>query len=330
MDVLKTVYRRFIDTKERRKRLLRIKPLAEGGVSQIFIVNSNLVGKVAKFSTDSPFLDNKLSIWVYLHERFAKDEDKGVLDKLVSLPYYKEFEHYDKEKYLVSLEPLIHGKSFARCLLEDDAMSKDFKKTDENFFKVFYILFDLLLYLGETFKFNHNDLHFDNVMIVKAEDIDMCTYQSMYLKKHGHKAILKDIKYVPIIIDFDWATITNMNVSQMEQYYKVRMDECVREPYIGTHFCKIHRDYGYKGGTPFSSEWSHQIDTAMFLGMFEYANIAKESSLFRYLEMVKNGKVGQVLKSTETSTKTITTDKQKYNLYYAFDLLHQIETFPKL
>jgi hypothetical protein len=324
LGVIKSVYRRLIDNKEKHKRLLRIKPLSSGAASSVFSINSNIVGKVSKMEEGVPFADNKVAIWDYLHRKFSNDSNKDVLEKLVSLPLHKGIEKYKEKDYLVSLEPLIRGKTFSRCLLDNDAMSKDFKSTDENFFKVFYILFDLLLYLGEECHFNHNDLHFDNVMIVKAKDLDLCTYKSMYLK--GIVTLYK-VKYVPVIIDFDWATITSLRViaGNMKAYYTNRFLECNAPPNTATHFCKIHTNYGYKA-QEFYDNWSKQIDTAMFLGMFEYTN-KTNSTLYQYIDMVKTGGILTINKTELKALTTNITPGQPYNIYNAFYLLHALDMF---
>lgn len=330
LGVIKSVYRRLIDNKEKHKRLLRIKPLSSGASSSVFSINSNIVGKVSKMEEGVPFSDNKVAIWDYLHREFSNETNKDVLEKLVSLPLHKGIEKYNEKDYLVSLEPLIRGKTFSQCLLDNDAMGKDFKSTDENFFKVFYILFDMLLYLGEKFNFNHNDLHFDNVMIVKANDLDLCTYKSMYWK--GTVTLYK-VKYVPVIIDFDWATITSLKVlpDNMKVYYTNRFTQCFNNTtHSATHFCKTHTKYGYKESPSFYDHWSRQIDTAMFLGMFEYITLINaNNSLYQYLRMVLEG---DTLEKEEENTalktlKAAITPKQPYNIYNAFYLLHALDMF---
>jgi len=335
LEIIKSVYKRFIDKKEKHKRLVRIKPIAQGAVSSVFSINSNIVGKVASMietpanAATKPFLDNKMLIWDYLRSRFESETDdyiKSVLDKLVSLPIYRNF----YKKHLVSLEPVIKGKTMKNCILDTDSMSTDLKASDVHFLKILYILFDVLLYLGTKFKFNHNDLHFDNVMIVKAKDLDLCEYHSIYFNSIGKPVKLTDVKYVPVILDFDWATIAG--------YAKVKTDDergtlgsmrLTLKNFINnkeeSFFANIHKSYG----SDTTEQWSPVIDVAMFLEMFKSASPDRNSSLATFINIaeVPDADISHLQNNKNyTFVQTIINqNKIPYHIYRAFGLLHLID-----
>jgi len=178
----------------------------------------------------------------------------------------------------------------------------NFYYTDEDFItnrfhKFMFILFDILYYLGVNYGFNHNDLHFGNVMVVEAKDYDITEYKSL----NDHNFTIINPKYVPVIIDFDWATFIPPKVppqvppkvpqeikkqikAQLEDYTCNEEEKCTKVLFRCTH--NKYKNYNSFGS--FASDlpvWSPYVDSAFFIECARCAQISNVISTFEGVEL---------------------------------------------
>jgi hypothetical protein len=273
-DIVKSVYQKFLDRRDKRSRARARQIGSSSAVSSVFQLNSDVIGKAATVNNGyNAFLINREFAWQQMQRAINSDPNKDILSKLICIPFHTE----RVRDYIVTLEPVVKGGKDMNFYCED----LDFVS---NHFKTFmFILFDILLYLGKTYGFNHNDLHFGNVMVVKAKDYGITSYTSM----NGDPSIvIQDVKYFPVIIDFDWSTfiLTSSQVTLPPEIkeqisYQIQEGTCQANACESVLFRCIHAKYKeYRvtsNGTvtfgSFASEtptWSPYVDSAFFI---EYA-----------------------------------------------------------
>lgn len=205
-NAVRKVYRKFIGNRNIHTNI-NIKPVGvSSAVSSVFKINGNVVAKYVKSDgSNKAFVTNRLFIMNHLGSIINTDPHHEILKKLMGVPFYSE---KVPDNAYVTLERIIDGEEFSTMFLQD----VDNFKTENHYLKCMFIAFDVLSYLGQKYSFNHNDLHMDNIMVVRAESLGMChTYTSLTkltkLTEEDKKNVtITGVKYYPVIIDFDWST----------------------------------------------------------------------------------------------------------------------------
>jgi hypothetical protein len=201
--LIRYVYSKFIATNTQYRTTSKMRTVGEGVTSAVYLINSNVIGKVSFIAppdqdeTQTSFTqiqaDNKKYVWDYLQ---SKLKDKPA-ETFLSFPLYRAILKITDGSFLVTLEPYITGDTFYNML-------NDRKLSSDEVADILIIIIDVLAYLGSNFGFNHNDFHLNNIMIVRADTI-FGAGNNTYKSLKGYS--LPKVKYFPVIIDYDWATI---------------------------------------------------------------------------------------------------------------------------
>lgn len=199
-DVVRKVYRKFIGNRNIHTNI-NIKPVGvSSAVSSVFKINGNVVAKYVKSDgSNKAFVTNRLFIMNHLGSIINTDPHHEILKKLTGVPFYCE---KVPDNAYVTLERIIDGEEFSTMFLQD----VDNFKTENHYLKCMFIAFDVLSYLGQKYSFNHNDLHMDNIMVVRAESLGMCDTYTSLTEEDKTNVTISGVKYYPVIIDFDWST----------------------------------------------------------------------------------------------------------------------------
>ena len=218
--ILREVYLNFIDSRDKYKRTFNAQEIARGVTSQVYRINKDIIGKLTELpetpitlavdavnyvSDNDIKINSKLYIWEHLQkiqqDRNLSSNIRKTLKHIIALPLYKEIYIDDESKkvFLVSFERYIPGNVM-------EQMIQTFGQDEKELTKFTFVLLDVLHFLGTKYKFNHNDFHFNNLMVVEADKYNMCTYKSISV--YGEKTFtIENLKYIPVIIDFDFAII---------------------------------------------------------------------------------------------------------------------------
>ena len=264
-DIVKSVYQKFLDRRDKRSRARARRIGSHSAVSSVFQLNSDVIGKAATVNNGfNAFLINREFAWQQMQRAINSDQNKDILSKLVCIPFHTE----RVENYIVTLEPVVKGGK------DMDFYCKDADFVSNHFHKFMFILFDILLHLGKTYGFNHNDLHFGNVMVVKAKDYGITSYTSLT----DQSIVIQDVKYVPVIIDFDWSTfIPPLQAQQLSLPQEItdeigaqigQENNCQPNSCEGVLFRCIHARYASGSFASNPPQWSPYVDSAFFI---EYA-----------------------------------------------------------
>ena len=217
--ILRDVYLNFIDGRDKYKRTFNAIQIAQGATSHVYRINKDIIGKLTELpkipitvpvvdfgglNDDEIKINSKLYIWEHLQkiqqDRNLASNIRKTLKHVISLPLYKEiYIDASENVFLVSLERYIPGNVM-------EQMIQTFGQDETQLTKFTFVLLDILHFLGTKYSFNHNDLHFNNLMVVEADKYNMCSYTS--ISEYGGKRFTIDnLKYIPVIIDFDFAVI---------------------------------------------------------------------------------------------------------------------------
>ena len=306
-NLVKDVYKKFLLKSDIAKRAVPRRIGSPSALSSVYKLNANIVGKVAMLSANNSIIKNTQWAWDILRNKIDDEVDpssKKILQKLISIPLHTEGVKVPTttggtDIAVVSIEQFIKGKDLNWYI-------KNPKFMDEHFNTLTFIIFDILRYLGK-YGFNHNDFHFGNVMVVKGEDIDMGDYTSLNKYDNGttdENINIKSPQYVPIIIDFDWASFLKLHPSQQnpqsppsqlqnavnEQFPTGSDTACIayfteiiknhsgdKEPLCVSLWHYVHCHYFLPNFR--KMEWSPSIDTAFFLETLKCNNEEKYNNI---------------------------------------------------
>lgn len=219
-DIIRDVYSRFVDQKKQHRNTMRIRPLNAGLTSSVYAINSQVIGKVSElnkcmeFDPTRQMIDcteqqvtqlskpkymytdiqskNKSFVWEYLQR------DDNLAKPFLSFPLHRTIvTDVTNKRYLVTLEPYIKGENLYEMLIHD-------KLSQQDLADLLIMIVDILAYLGKNFKFNHNDFHLCNIMVVKAKNVKS---DGTYTFLTDTTKTISNVAYFPVIIDYDWATV---------------------------------------------------------------------------------------------------------------------------
>ncbi len=257
VDALKTVIRNECSKVMSRKDLdnLVLKKIGEPSVaSVVYTLNGKIVAKASQYNVFfRPLINNRKQVWKKFNEIIIGAHlNKETLTEFLPLPLFYKDISLNGDDYFLSFEPLIKGKSLS-FFLKDAVFCKDHLP------KLLFILYDILLWLGDKYSFNHNDLHENNVMVVRYAQQ---SYTSLCIKDEpGRLRQIDDVKYFPVLIDFDWSTFRSVNATH-DEYIKNLISYEQQQQQLSM-FSKVHADYSL----PYYSisSWSPSVDVAFLM-----------------------------------------------------------------
>lgn len=225
---------------------LRIQKFGKASaVSRVFKLNDEWLAKVNRFPHDSPktqTIKNNYLVTQKLHQLLQQPQYIH-LQKYIMLPEFS-FAFYDEfagQDVFIRFERLIQGKELADYLYKPEGRV-ELQNNQDAFVSAFRILACFLYRISSIFKFNHNDLHANNVMMVKE------------LQDDG------SIKYYPKIFDFDLSIIEGV-----EPYVHPGIAQSLSYP--DTKGCNriwwFSQQKDYSGLLPGRELPSYSIDSAM-------------------------------------------------------------------
>jgi hypothetical protein len=278
-NLIRQVYSKFVASNSLYRTTSRIRHLGKGVTSAVYLVNSNVIGKVSSFTpsgTSQPpgfteiQADNKRYVWDYLQSQ-VKDKPA---EKYLSFPLYRAILTEANMTYLVTLEPYIPGDTLYTML-------NNKKLTEVQVADILVIIIDVLYYLGTHF-FNHNDFHLNNIMIVRADTI--FETGNTYTSLNNASYVLNKVTYVPVIIDYDWATIdcpqSINNTVQCRTVNQLVRDLFTKLPNNATVFNRVHSEAGRSFGN-----YSNKADLyALMLNLESYFTSLQWNSVHIYLK----------------------------------------------
>lgn len=175
---------------------LRIQKFGKASaVSRVFKLNDDWLAKVNRFQHNSPksqTVKNNYLVTQRLHELLQQPQYM-YLQKYVMLPEFS-FAYYDgvkDEDVFIRFERLIQGVELSDYV-DKPEKRMELQNNQDAFVSAFRVLACVLYRLVDLFYFNHNDLHVNNVMIVKEWSED------------------GTLKYYPKIFDFDLSTVAGV------------------------------------------------------------------------------------------------------------------------
>ena len=325
-DIFKEAIRKecskVLGTKETKKLVIR-KIGNSSGVSAVFSLNNKIVAKAAQFSGNSILLlNNKKYVW----DKFKLiNDNKDVLKKLVPQPFFYKL---SKNQIFMSFEPLIKGRTLSEYL-------KDAVFLRDHLPKFLFILYDVLLYLGQPDGFNHNDLHESNIMVVRSNDIGMNSeYTSLCIKQGETSCKINKVKYFPVLIDFDWSTfMPDSRTSHTDFAAYINKNANIPSPPniadCSQTWKHVHLTYSlpYYG----ASLWSPTVDVAFL--MLRIGCVLGESlknNINTSLNLFINNKSHEIKQPqkrfniSDIATRISTSSFKDYNIYNLMHLLAEI------
>ena len=240
--------------------------LARGGVNSVWRVegNDSVVLKYSRLrpdSAESDFVATKMLAWdaIARSNIMGERRQKALLDNLVMVPYHRELVYDDDGRggaALMTIERFVRGVELEAALMGDAAEVPGAEIADA-LPALAYIIGDIIAHLEQAIGFNHNDLHMGNIMLVPAFKCFPTKYQSLT----EPNVSFPTPSVMPIVLDFDWATISPVPPSQQHVYDRLqsRLDETARR-FPHSVFGTAHSRLRTRVGTS-----STRVDAVTFL-----------------------------------------------------------------
>jgi len=104
---------------------------------------------------------------------------------------------------------------------KNNLIMKDLKELHTYYFYIIYYLY----LINKKYSFEHNDLHYNNILLVKDDEYEKNKIKYRIIKMNNNYYKLKIYQYRPYIIDFGFSSIYNKNIiNQVIEFYEDNYD----------------------------------------------------------------------------------------------------------
>ena len=172
------------------------------------------------------FTWTKVHVWNSLTSLInsTAQPERRTLESAVCVPLFYRVTGGD-HPCLVTVEPRVLGRDLKHYLPTIDYGTLA---------KVLFIVADVLQFLGDKVGFNHNDLHFGNIMLVRTKDAHPRTYEPL----GGGLPSFGMPKYFPVIVDYDWSCVQDHPPGALDALQALRARiPSEHSPFAYTHRC---------------------------------------------------------------------------------------------